>query len=364
MRRIALALVVTIASNAGAQGGFVLQGVADAESWKTDTMSTALRRNEGRVSYVHRLRMWSAVEPIRGVFLFASGVLEGGSAKQFDGMRTTTILDQGGLRIARTPKLVVNAGRMVHPLGAFGQRVPSTRNPLIGIPDAYIPVYPVGAMVSGAWRKLDYRAASVSLPPTHPGYVPPALAAQRPVIGLGVSPTPGLRVGASATDGPYLNDELTQSQLDGQGWQSYHQRVLAGDVKFGVGHFDLLAEIAVAEFDVPRNGEISGAAGYAEARMTVSPRVFVAARAEFNRYPFIRPISNTAWISRQTELRGAELGAGFRFGANTLLKGALKLDDWVVTPENSGFIRPGGKAIAVQLSRAFDLAEMAAFRRY
>ena len=30
------------------------------------------------------------------------------------------------------------------PIGAFGPRLLSTRNPLIGIPDAYIPVYPLG----------------------------------------------------------------------------------------------------------------------------------------------------------------------------------------------------------------------------
>jgi hypothetical protein len=358
VRRGAIAVLMMAAAQiARAQGGFVLQGVADVESWKTDTLSTALRRNEGRLALLHRVHLWSAVEPVRGVYFFASGLLEGGSAKQFGGMRTTTVLDQGGVRIARTPAIVVNAGRMVHPVGAFGARILSTRNPLIGTPDAYIPVYPVGVMASGEWKKLDYRVASISLPPTHPGYTPRPLAAQRPMAGIGISPTPALRVAVSATDGPYLNDEIGQAQLAGKPWQSYHQRVLAGDLKYGVGHFDLLAELAFAEFDVPNNPEIGGAAGYAEARMTISPRVFVAVRGEFNRYPFIRP-TGTTWISRQTEFRGAEAGGGFRFGANTLLKATVAIDDWVVTPENSTFIRPGGKALVVQLSRAFDLREL------
>jgi hypothetical protein len=50
-----------------------------------------------------------------------------------------------------------------------------------------------------------------------------------------------------------------------------------------------------------------------------------------------------------------EIGGGYRFGANTVLKLTASADDWVVTPENAGFVRPGGKAIAVQFSREFDL---------
>jgi hypothetical protein len=105
-----------------------------------------------------------------------------------------------------------------------------------------------------------------------------------------------------------------------------------------------------------------GVAGYAEARVTVTPVVFIAARGEFNRYPFIRPVSATAWTARRTELRAMEAGVGYRFGANTTMKATFSADRWVVTPENAGFIRPGGKAVAVQLSRSFDLVELAARR--
>jgi hypothetical protein len=326
-------------------------------------MSTVLRRNGGDPAGLYRLRMWTAVEPLRAVFLFANAVAEGGGGKQFDGPGATVTLEQGGLRLARHRAFVVNAGKMIHPVGAFGPRVLSTRNPLIGIPDGYLPVYPLGLMVSGERGMLDYRAAAISLPPTHRGYVPRPDHAARPVIGFGITPMAGLRIGMSATEGPYLNGELSASQLNGESWQSYRQGVLATDIQYGFGHFDLRTEFVTARFDVPRNGSIDGQAGYAEARATLSPRVFVAARGEFNRYPFIRPTSETTWVSRRTELRGLEMGGGFRFGANTILKATVSLDDWVVTPENAGFVRPGGRAVALQFSREFDVMDwMTRFR--
>jgi hypothetical protein len=343
------------ATTARAQGGFLLQGVVDVEAWQTDATSNLLTRNNGDPAALYRLRLWSAVEPLRGLFFFANGMAEGGNARRFDGPGTTVMLEQGGIRFARHRALVLDAGRMLHPTGAFGARLLSTRNPLIGIPDAYLPVYPLGVMASGERGKVDYRAAVVSLPPTHRDYVPDPDPAVHPAVGIGVTPIVGFRVGLSATMGPYLNKDLSASQLNGQEWDSYRQRVIASDIQYGVGHFDLRGEFAIADFEVPYSGSIDGPSGYVEARATLTPRLFVAARGELNRYPFIRPATATTWISRRTELRAFEGGVGYRFGANTLLKASVSADHWIVTPENASFVKPGGMAFAAQLSRAFDL---------
>jgi hypothetical protein len=111
------------------------------------------------------------------------------------------------------------------------------------------------------------------------------------------------------------------------------------------------------DFEVPRTGRIDGPAGDLEARATLTPRLFIAARGELNRYPFILPVSPTVWVSRRTELRAFEGGFGFRFDANTLLKASFSADHWIVTPQNAAFVKPGGKAFAVQVSRAFDAAD-------
>ena len=49
---------------------------------------------------------------------------------------------------------------MFHPIGAFGPRVFSTRNPLIGMPDGYSPVYPLGAHGERESGDFDYRAGA------------------------------------------------------------------------------------------------------------------------------------------------------------------------------------------------------------
>ena len=356
-RRLLVFVLSVLPSLAAAQSNILFQGLLDLEGWKTDTTSTLLRRNGGELGPVVRLRLWSAIEPARGLFLFANVESEAGSGQAFGESGVYTALEQWGVRLARHPSLVLNAGRMVHPLGAFGSRVLSTRNPLIGIPDGYLPVYPLGVMASGERGKFDYRAAAVSLPPTHRDYVPDPDHALRPVLSLGVTPIQGFRIGVTATDGPYLNNELTSSQLDGKGWRSYRQRIAAADLQFGVGHFDLRSEVVATEYEVPRSGRINGQAAYVEASQTLTPRVFVAARAEFNHYPFIRAISDTDWISRRTDFKAVELGGGFRFGANTTLKASYRRDDWKVTAANAGFVRPGGQAFAIQFSRRFDVME-------
>lgn len=365
MRRsiAALAFTVVLASAARAQGGWLMQGTLDLEGWKTDTTSSMLARNGGDPAGLCRLRAWTAVEPWRALFLFANAEVEGGSARAYDGQGASVDLEQWGARYARHPSLVVEAGKMIHPVGAFGGRIISTRNPLIGVPDGYSPVYPVGVKVGGERGKVDYRVAAVTLPLTHRNYVPDPDPAVRPVAGIGITPIVGLRLGASATAGPYLNGDLSAADLDGKSWRAYHQQILGAEGQYGFGHFDLRGEFAWARFDVPRNGWISGKTGYAEARATLTPRTFVAARAELNHYPFIRPTASGAWISRETRFRDYEVGGGFRVNASTTLKASLRWDDWDVTPQNYAFVRPGGKAFAIQLSRAFDVADWLASAR-
>jgi hypothetical protein len=360
---IAAFAIAAVAVCARAQGGILVQGIIDAEGWSTDTNSALLMRNRGHAGNVLRAQLWSAVEPWRGVFLFAQGQAQGGDAQPFGERYTEAELDQAGLRVARDPRLVVNVGRLFHPVGAFAPRSFSTRNPLIGTPDGYLPVYPVGAMVSGEAGKADYRAAVVSLPLTHRAYQPDPDPAARPVIGVGYTPVTGFRVGGSATVGPYLNRSLTSSQLGGRSWTSYHQRQVATDAEFGIDHFDLRAEYAWASYDVPGGVTIDGRTGYLEGRYTVAPRLFVAARGEVNHYPFIRAVSQTTWVARRTEFSDWEVGIGVRATASTLLKLSYRADQWSVTPANAAFVRPGGRAIAVQLSQAFDVMDWVARAR-
>jgi hypothetical protein len=252
--------------------------------------------------------------------------------------------------------LVIDAGRLAPLIGTFSSRRFSTRNPLIGMPDGYSLQYPVGAQVSGETRRFDYRAGLVSLPADHIGYVPTATPRLRPVVGGGFTPFVGTRIGASFTVGPYLNRSFASAQLGGRAWSAYHQRVTALDASFSHGYLETHAEYARGSYDVPGHARaVSGFTYYAEAKYTLTPRVFVAARAERNKYPFIRPTASGTWIANLTDFIDGELGAGYRVSAGTLLKTSVRSDRWWVRSGAAGFRGQGGYALAMQLSQAFDV---------
>jgi hypothetical protein len=259
-----------------------------------------------------------------------------------------------------SPRLVVDAGRLTPVIGTFASRHFSTRNPLIGNPDGYSLDYPLGVEVFGDAYKFDYRVAAVSLPTSHTGYEPSPTERLRPALGGGFTPIVGLRFGASFTIGPYLNDEVAPSALQGKRWTDYRQRVVAFDGSFSQGYLELRAEGARGSYDIP-SGTITGFTYYGEAKYTLTPRFFIAGRAERNKYPFIRPTTATAlptatWAARLTDFVDGEVGGGYRLSATTLLKASIRGDRWWVR-ESPAFRGLGGHAVAFQLSKSFDVVD-------
>jgi hypothetical protein len=110
---------------ARAQGGMLLQGVADLELWKTDKASALLARNGGRVGPVAHLDMWSAAEPARNVIFFGEISTETGSGRNEPG--TEFYLKQLGLRFSPSDAFVLEAGKVPHLVGTFSSRALSFR---------------------------------------------------------------------------------------------------------------------------------------------------------------------------------------------------------------------------------------------
>ena len=348
-------------NRAAAQATVVVQAVADAELWVTDSGSALLTRNNGRPGPVGRLHLWGAAELTSRLVVYASGYVEGGKGRHEPGTEWYT--DLLGVRYIRSEALVVDVGKMAHPIGAFASRRYSVRNPLVGAPDGYPVEYPLGVQLSGARGRLDYRAAVVSLPVYHEEYVPEPTAAPHPAIGAGFTPTTGVRVGASATWGPYLNDELPPTLLAGRSWRTYSQQVGAVDAQLSRGYLELRAEAAVARYEVPTDAGsppsiVRGFTYYVDAKYTLTPRFFVASRVERNEYAYIEPESDVAWIASPTNMYNGELGVGYRLNAQTLVKASVRADSWRVPPYLRSML-PNGTAFALQISRAFTVFDAA-----
>jgi hypothetical protein len=343
---------LAIADASEAQTRAMLQGSVDAELWDTDTSSNLLSRNGGRASALGRLTLWGAVEPYGRLAIY--GLVESELGSALDSAHHE--LAQAAIRYVLSRRAVVDAGKITMPLGGFAARRFSWRNPLVGRPDAYPVLYPYGATLTGAMSIVDYRVGVVSLPMVHEDYSPDPTHTARPVIGVGITPIIGVRIGVGYTWGPYLNDTLSSSQLNARAWDSYHQRVLVADLAASYGYLELFAEAGVSEYEVPRTTEpVQGLAYFVEGKYTFTPRFFAAVRLERNDYPFIQPVSPTFWVARKTDFHNEELGLGYRFGAGTVMKVSYRQDLWHVDAGNAPFVRPGGRAFALQLSQRFDL---------
>lgn len=346
----------TLARTAHAQGGFLLQGVGDVELWKTDSASSLLARANGKLAPLFRGDVWMAIEPLRNVVLFDETLAETGKARDEPG--TEIYAKQYGVRFSPSDAFTFEGGKIRQIVGAFSARQLSFRNPLIGEPNGYAASYPHGVRVDGTVGLFDYRAGVVSLPVYRPGYIPEPSAALRPAIGFGVTPTTGSRIGFTGTVGPYLNHDLTSTELRGESWTHYKQRVVGMDAQLSRGYFEANVEASYSNYDVPGRGTaIDGVSFYVEPKYTFTPRFFMAARAERNDYPFILPVTPTFWVANRVIVSDAEVGGGFRATASALLKLSLRMDHW--TPNvNPQAPHDNGYAVAMQWSQMVDFVEL------
>jgi hypothetical protein len=350
LARLAVGLLLGHAGIASAQR-IAIEGIATGELSKSDTLSRLLTRNGGRAASVGRLDVLGAADLHGGFQLLGLGELETGDGRPPREVSegTEIALEQAVLRYTRFPALVIDAGKLVSPVGTFGLRRLPTTNPLIGSPDSYPVSYPWGTEVSGAAGLVDYRAAVVSLAATNTKYVPEPGAAPHIALGAGVTPNAALRLGASYTMGPYLSDAISDSLAAGASWRDYAQRLLAFDARFSTGYLELNGELAYSSYDVPgHDNAFAGTAYYGEVKYTWAPRFFTAFRLERNKYPFVRPKFGGIWTASDASFYNLEAGVGYRLTRETLAKVSVERDDWVN--------RPGGHAVSLQLSREFDIA--------
>lgn len=347
-----VALLTILPCPAAATERLIVGGLLDGEAWNTDSGSVLLSRNEGKTAGVGRLRLWEGVEIAPGFHFFALEEFEnegeGEASNEFD---------QAFLRYDfRAPlRLRIEAGRIAAPVGSFAARHASNVNPLVGEPDTYDVGYPYGLQLSAVASYFDFRVAVVSLPLVNGKYVPKPTAAYRPAINIGVTPVTGLRFGAFATRGPYLNRHLQDLIPAGAGWRDFEQQILGFEVQFSRGYLEINGELALSGYEVPtQTAAVHGKAAYLDVKYTWSPRFFTAIRLEQNSYVFVRPISSSFWLGRPVNFYDAEAGLGYRLGPDTLVKVSYRRDHWSVDDSLKPFL-PNGHALALQLSHSFDV---------
>jgi hypothetical protein len=337
---------------------FSLGGLVDAELWKTDEDSTLLAHNEGDPATAAKLQLWAAGKLTQRLQAVVLGELEGGSADEHSGVESEIELAFLRHSFGGRQHLQIEAGRIQGPLGNFSGRHLSSANPLIGQPASYGVSYPLGAQVAGSVSLLDFRVAVLDEPLVYEGYVPEPDSALRPAAALGVTPVFGLRLGGYFTSGPYLSSSLEEYLPHEQDWKDFEQRIAGFDLRFGRGHLELNADWSTSRHEVPtRPDTIDAQAWFVEGRYALTPRWFTAARIGSTELMYVAPGAGeyADWISAEFRVDDAEVGAGYRFGPDTILKLSWRVDDWAADDPVVLSYYPDGHALALQLSQTFDV---------
>ena len=344
---------------ASAQDWYLVQGIIDAETYDTDTGSPRLTRNDGNPAFLGRLQLWTAFQLSPSLQFFAQGQIE---TDNFEGYgETGTDLEQVALRYSRqsAPWLLIEAGKVLSPLATYSDRRLSTRNPLIGQPYLYSTGYPWGARVAGTAGWFDYQAAWINPSDSGSGYqaIEPG-SAYRPALGAGVTPVIGLRFGLSWTQGPYLNPAIEDYLPRGGHWRDYEQRVLGFEFQFSRGYLEFNGQLLRTRHEVPYRGALpADSTYYLELKYTWTPRLYGAVRYEDVEATYVNYPYSHRWRAETSKFRALEVGLGYRFSPDLLLKVAYQADHW----DDSGYDYTSsarGRALGVQLSWFVDFVSL------
>lgn len=192
--------------------------------------------------------------------------------------------------------------------------------PLINFP------YPTGIMAFGNPGKMDYRVALVNSSLANPlDLGDPGQRAQWIVAG-GLTCLPGLRLGSSYTQGPYLDASVNSYLPAGISFTQFEQRALGFDSEFAFRHVEVYAELLFSNYEVPNIPQRLGATGYfIEFKQTWTPRVFTAVRWNQIYFDRIRTASlNGSELRFDNNLNSLEIGLGYRFAERLLAKASYQ----------------------------------------
>jgi hypothetical protein len=258
----------------------------------------------------------------------------------------------------------VQAGRVPPVFGAFSRQAYSSANPLIGFPLAYqylTSLHP-GAVPASADDLLRMRGrgwrSSFPVGDPYEGPGVPLVSAFRWDVGvqarwahgpvelagsitngtlsnplvsddndgkqvsvrLAARPLVGLVVGASAARGAWLSRDLARSLSE----RTYAQRAFGADAEYSRDHWLVRGELVWTAWDLPfiTAGSVSARGSWIEGRYRLSPRFYVAARAD--RLDFSRIIGQavapgipTPW---DAPVRRLEAAAGWYLQRNLIAR--------------------------------------------
>lgn len=371
MRQTILLLLVGMLTVSQASAQVNLGGQVSVHAFKSDRSTTPRVLNRGRASFGWRFDLFVDGKVTDNVLALANVRLFEDESINFDylAIRITNIFDLN---------LNFQAGRFDMPFGNLAERRFPEKNFLFGLPLIYeyrtalpnVPtaqadllinrgrgvgmrmmdfgIYDIGAMVFGTFGRFHIAAAlsngSISAPSNRQLNVNKDFGK---TLRLTFTPMMGLILGTSGSIGAYL-PESTQPLPRGRSSEEYKQMIGEVDLEFSRGPLILYGEAVLSDWEVPldtRDVNLRALGYYAEAKVTVAPRWYVATRVSgllFSDHDFDGVVRR--WDYDMLEVEG---GVGVYLARNTVLK--------IVRRETRtlGVVDPHDNLSVVQLAVAF-----------
>jgi hypothetical protein len=281
------------------------------------------------------LDVFAAMRVAEGLDLVARPVL---SRRSFDGVWNKQVY-QLGVRYerpaasSRAVGLRLEAGQMPSPIGIAMLENRSDLNPVVSQHSAYylplprvdpeIPrafliagMYPFGGQATVAARAWDARIALIDSSPVRGR---PLLGTNKPprllntVVGVGVTPRVGLRIGAAVAHGAYASVNEVRDRSRGDRMATMVQV----EAEWSFRHTRIAGEWLQSTMETART-DAETAGGWLELAQTLTPRLFIAARLDSQHYDYQRPVFED--FQRQRYER-VEAIAGFRINPDLTLRG-------------------------------------------
>lgn len=241
---------------------------------------------------------------------------------------------QLGVRYER-PGLVglrVEAGQLPSPIGLGILENRPDLNPVVsqhsayylpvprfapGIPRTYLIAasYPLGAHVTASGRTWDARFAvtdgsAVRGRPFFGSTKPPRMA--NVIIGAGIKPAIGLRIGGAVAHGGYM----TAEEMRAPDARDRNATTAQVEVEWSFGYTRLAGELLRSSYETTLDDAVARG-GWVEVTQTITPRVFVAGRADGQQFRYPRPAGDH--VTERYDRYEAVLG--FRLTPDITLRG-------------------------------------------
>jgi hypothetical protein len=199
----------------------------------------------------------------------------------------------------------------VTPMPAFDPGAPRVQ--------AIAATYPLGAQFTASTLRWDARAALTATPPNRIFLINMATAVPKAgpytVVGAGITPRIGLRIGGTIGTGEYVAaDEFTRTTASARSSQ-----IMSLEGEYAVGYSKLTGEVTRNRLDTNASPAVAYA-WFIQGVQTVAPRWFVAARQEGVSAP---PLQTAVATGARSIFHVTEATVGYRLSTELTLRASV-----------------------------------------